>query len=247
MLSRASYAASKKNCFSDVLQESYNEEYCNKHWDCTAEELLRPWKKGVNRTVFSDSKSKIKALSNSEYTGQYGVVVTSVRLGKDSIRGEKFAYELLKHKYAINMPGAGNWSRRMSVLLQSGSLVFQAESPGYQFYEFGLSPGSHFIPFDPEIGKLGAGNLIPRVEWATRHDDTAKKIAFRGFSFVQYCLNEGSIDYFTRTLLRKYSALLNGILSNVSLVDLSECSCYRAKKPCRISRLCKGIIDKCWE
>ena len=71
-----------------------------------------------------------------------------------------FVDELIRHKYVLDFPGAGNWSRRMSLLLRSGGLIFQSERPGYQFYEYLLKPGVHYVPFDAQLGKSGAGDLL---------------------------------------------------------------------------------------
>ena len=164
----------------------------------------------------------------------------------DKLNGDEFVGELHKHKYLINFAGAGNWSRRMSLLLRSGGLVIHAESPGYQFYEFGLKPGVHYIPFDPGIGHDGAGNLISRLEWASSNQNLAEKIAQRSRTFGQVCLSEQSIDYFVTRLLGDYGALLSGEFLKKSMIDLSSCFCGYKMERCKPSKLCKGTIDKCW-
>ena len=131
----------------------------------------------------------------------------------------------------------------MSLLLRSGGLVFHAETSGYQFYEVELKPGIHYIPFNPELGHFGAGNLVARLLWAKDNDDISKKIAKRSESLATNCLNEENIDYFVAILLRKYSYLLKGRALNYPLVDLSQC---HESEPRNIARLCKGLIDKCW-
>lgn len=162
------------------------------------------------------------------------------------LNGKDFARELSSYKYLLNFPGAGNWSRRMSTLLQAGSLIFQAESSGYQFYEFGMKPGIHYIPFDPELGRPGAGNLISRIEWAINNEVIAKKIARRASTFGKNCLSEKSIDYYIIILLRRYHSLLVGNVSEQKVIDLSSCYCRSSEKKCKISRVCKGVLERCW-
>jgi hypothetical protein len=147
-----------------------------------------------------------------------------------SLNVKDFVRELSSHKYLLNFPGAGNRSRRMSTLLRAGSLIFQAESSGYQFYEFGMKPGIHYISFDPEVGRPGAGNLISRIEWAVNNEGIAKKIARRATTFGDNCLTEESIDYYTKTLLRQYHSLLVGNVSEHKMIDLSSCHCRSSEK-----------------
>jgi hypothetical protein len=164
----------------------------------------------------------------------------------DKLSGDQFVDELHKHKYMINFAGAGNWSRRMGLLLRSGGMVLHAESPGYQFYEYKLKPGTHYVPFDPDIGRSGAGNLISRLEWAKNNDVLAEEIALRSRTFGRECLREQSIDYFVRKLLGVYGALLKGDFERKSMIDLSSCFCEYEMVGCKPSKLCQGVIDKCW-
>ena len=90
-------------------------------------------------------------------------------------------------------------------MLPSGGLIFKSESPSYQFYEFLLKAGAHYIPFNPQIGKSGAENLLSRLEQARNNDKVAKRIARTTNSFGRNCLTESSIDKFVSMLLTKYS------------------------------------------
>jgi hypothetical protein len=162
-----------------------------------------------------------------------------------SLDGEGFARELVKHKYLLNLRGAGNWSRRLGILLNAGSVIFQSESSGFQFYEIGLEPGVHYIPFDIQIGHKGVGNLISRLVWAKKNDKVVKVIAKRAESFGKVCLNEASIDYFTHKVLDEYSHLLRGDLVDYPNVDLS--SCIKTSKDQSIARLCKEVVRRCWK
>lgn len=140
--------------------------------------------------------------------------------------------------------GAGNWSRRLEVLLKSGGANFHSESRGYQFYEMGLIPGAHFSPFDPQIGEEGVGNLLSHLEWSSKNDDDiTKKIAFRAGSFGKNCLTQSSIDSFVRELFTEYSKLLVGQIEEVPIVDLSSCVLDRINHS--PSRLCGEIIYQC--
>ena len=161
------------------------------------------------------------------------------------LRGFDFVEELVSHKYLLNFPGAGNWSRRMALLLRSGGVVFQAESEGYQFYELNLKPGLHFIPFNIDLGSIGAGNLISRVQWAEENEEVARQIAFRSGTFSKYCLKENSINYFIEVLLQEYSKLLIGSSVKLPMVDLSSCLAGPNEKS--IARMCQETIHKCWK
>ena len=167
------------------------------------------------------------------------------RCHSDSLNGEGFARELLKHKYLLHLPGAGNWSRRLGGLLRTGGLIFQSESPGYQFYELGLKPGSHYVPFYIRRDESGIGNLMSRLIWAKDNDNIAKRIAKRSDSFGQSCLQESSIDYFVHELLLKYSSRLYGELKKFQAVDLSSCIQTHAGQS--IARLCQNTIKSCWK
>ena len=147
----------------------------------------------------------------------------------------------------MNFNGAGNWSRRLSTLFASGGGVFQAESSGYQFYELGLEPGVHYITFDIGDGN-GVGNLLSRLEWAVKNDEIMKEIATRSESFESNCLQERSIDYFVHKLLSSYEKLLQGNIKELPTVDLSSCITRNDLygKLRSVSRLCEGILDRCW-
>jgi hypothetical protein len=115
-----------------------------------------------------------------------------------------------------------------------------------EFYELGLRPGTHFIPFDPDIGRSGAGNLLSRLVWVNQHDSFAEAIAQRAKTFGSICLTEQSIDYFVRQLLRRYGQLLQGSIKKVFMIDLTSCLCSERMKRCKPSKLCKGVIKRCW-
>lgn len=158
------------------------------------------------------------------------------RCTRPALKGQAFVRELMDHKYVLNFDGAGNWSRRMSVLLNSGSVVVKAESPGFQFYEYGLEPGVHYVPFDPMVGKEDPGNLRPRLEWLAEFDDVARQLAQRAESFGEACLSEHSINDFVYELLAGYGRLQRGRPAPYKTVDISECfdrkSCRNKLEPC---------------
>jgi len=162
----------------------------------------------------------------------------------DRVNGSIFASELLQYKYLIDLPGAGNWSRRMSVLMRAGGLIFQVESTGHQFYEVGLKPGVHYVPFNPGLGYYGVGNLLSRLEWAKSNDESARIIAQRAETFGRTCLKESSIDQFVVILMKLYESRLQGIVSPKPTIDLSSCKC--GPSGCKFTKLCKETIQKCW-
>jgi hypothetical protein len=200
------------------------------------------------KVIYHSRNSKEPLLAGISTTSDFkkvGLRATCKNCSTPGSRGESFIRDLLTHKYVLDFAGAGNWSRRMSLLLRSGGLIMKSESPGYQFYELYLKPGVHYIPFDPQIGEIGSGTLLPRLVWAQNNDKIAEKIARRSQSFGRACLSESSIDYFVTNLLAKYAARLTGNPLNYPLVDLSSCISGR-KTHFVLSKQCEETIKKCW-
>ena len=200
------------------------------------------------KVVYHSKKAKNPLLSSISTTSSFDEVGLSKSCDvctSQGKKGESFVHDLLTHKYVLDFAGAGNWSRRMSLLLRSGGLIFKSESPGYQFYEFHLKPGVHYIPFNPEIGRRGAGNLLSRLEWAQNNDVTAKRIAGTSQSFGRLCLTESSIDEFVSMLLMKYSKRLREKPLAYPLVDLSSCF-LESHSYYKLSKHCEETIKRCW-
>lgn len=200
------------------------------------------------KVIYHSRNSKEPLLSGISTTSDFkkvGLRATCKSCSTPGSRGEAFIRDLLTHKYVLDFAGAGNWSRRMSLLLRSGGLIMKSESPGYQFYELNLKPGVHYIPFDPQIGKNGSGTLLPRLVWAQNNDKIVEKIVRRSQSFGRACLSESSIDYFVTNVLSKYAERLTGNPLNYPLVDLSSCISDR-KTHFALSKQCEETIKKCW-
>lgn len=189
--------------------------------------------------------SLLSGISTSSDFEKIGLNVECKRCHSPKITGEGFIHDLMSSRYVLDFAGAGSWSRRMSLLLRSGALIFQSERQGYQFYELGLKPGVHFIPFDPEIGISGSGSLLSRLEWAQKNDKIAEQIANRAQSFGRVCLTESSIDYFVSRLLVEYSKFLGGNMLSYPLVDLSSCTNHQMSY-FKLSKHCEATIQKCW-
>jgi len=162
---------------------------------------------------------------------------TCSKCTREVLKGYDFVSELMKHKYVLSFDGAGNWSRRMAPLLNSGSVILKSESNGYQFFEYGLEPGVHYVPFSAKVGRPEHGNLIPRINWLHEFDDIAKGIARRAESFADSCLSQSSIDDFVYEILASYSRLLKGRPKQNMVVDISKC---RDRKSCR------NVLEKCF-
>ena len=108
-----------------------------------------------------------------------------------------------------------------------------------------MKPGVHYIPFDPQIGRIGAGNLLSRLEWAKLNDEKAKQIANISQSFGMICLSEQSIDDFVSILLMEYAKRLRESPIVYPLVDLSSCV-SNLKGYFKMSRLCEESVQRCW-
>ena len=183
----------------------------------------------------------------SKFSLRYPELFECLSCEHEKLASKKYIEKLFEYKYLLNFNGAGNWSRRLSTLFASGGAVFQAESSGYQFYELGLEPGVHYIPFDIEDG-IASGNLRSRLEWAMLNDARMKEIAIRSESFEANCLQEVSIDYFVYTLLTSYEKLLQGSVKDVDTINLSSCIVqdYLYDRKIRVPRVCEVVLDRCW-
>ncbi|CAL6334257.1 unnamed protein product [Bathycoccus prasinos] len=177
------------------------------------------------KIVYEAAHSNLSVLQDIGTVSSFrdnGLNVDCPRCQKDRLTSQEFVKKLYSHKYLLNMPGVGQ-SRRMSQLLRSGGVIFQAENKGYQFYDFDLKPGSHYITFDPQLGVPGAGNLVSRINFAKDNNFALQNIAARAKSYSKYCLTESSIDVFVTSILESYSRLLVGNPLNFPIVDLSSC------------------------
>eukprot|EP00919_Chromeraceae_sp_WS-2016_P060623 GHVR01143968.1.p1 GENE.GHVR01143968.1~~GHVR01143968.1.p1 ORF type:complete len:488 (+),score=77.76 GHVR01143968.1:81-1544(+) len=76
-----------------------------------------------------------------------------------------------KHKYQLNIDGTVA-AYRFPALISGGSLVFKQESPYYEHMYVHLVPWKHYIPVSRDLKDT---RLL--WEWATKHDDMARKIA----------------------------------------------------------------------
>jgi len=200
------------------------------------------------KIVFEAKRSRNPILEGISTTSEFhktGLNTKCDECKENQLNGTSFIGNLLNYKYLLNFPGAGKWSRRMSLLLRSGGAIFQAENQGYQFYDFNLKPGFHYIPFESEIGKTGAQNLISRLNWAKKNDKIVQMIGSRSLSFGIKCLNEQSIDYFVAKILNIYSNMFIGDVIDLRSIDLSVCRVNKSNKD-SISKLCQGVIEKCW-
>ncbi|CAL6334842.1 unnamed protein product [Bathycoccus prasinos] len=198
------------------------------------------------KLILEADRSKLAVLKDIGASSSFknaGFNVKCSSCEKGSMSSSDFVKNIYSHKYLLNLPGVGQ-SRRMAQLLRSGGTIFQSENKGYQFYDYALEPGFHYIPFEAQPGIPGLGNLVSRLNWAMENDDAVKKIASRSKSYADNCLTEQSIDYFATAILKGYSSILIGNSSNLPLVDLSECFAEREGQS--ISRLCKGVIQRCW-
>lgn len=200
------------------------------------------------KIVHYAAKSQNELLSGIRSISDFNKVGLSVKCKECNVgklTEHDFVNELLRHKYVLDFPGAGNWSRRMSLLLRSGALIFQSERPGYQFYEYLLEPGIHYVPFDAHLGRSGAGNLVSRLEWAQMNKKLAGGISRRSQSFGRECLRDSSINYFLSSLITQYSKRLEGDPSLFRLVDLSSCNAYRGGR-FKLTKSCEDSINRCW-
>mmetsp|Transcript_6930 Transcript_6930/g.20747 ORF Transcript_6930/g.20747 Transcript_6930/m.20747 type:complete len:431 (-) Transcript_6930:311-1603(-) len=227
---RAFFRGSLSDCSESIQKHDGNLNFCARA-----------------KVIYEAVKSKhpllggIFSISDFEQAGLNTVCKECIQRAKF---GTSYLEDLTQNKYLINFPGAGNWSRRLSILLRAGGLVLQSESPGYQFYEVLMKPGVHYIPFDAQVGQPGGGNLLSRLVWAQENDRVVEEIVKRSQSFGAVCLKQSSIDYFLSTLMKKYASRLTGKSLEMPLIDLS--TCVKRDKHTSIGRRCASEIQKCW-
>lgn len=119
---------------------------------------------------------------------------------------EEHARELASAKFALDLPGTGPWSRRLSMILKSGSvpLVLNGTSP--QFYWHALREGEHFLL----VGGDGAGDALAALSsgLSPAGNNRLRRIAESAEEFGSRCLIRGPVLRFLALFLYDLSTRL---------------------------------------
>ncbi|XP_075265387.1 uncharacterized protein LOC142357726 [Convolutriloba macropyga] len=118
---------------------------------------------------------------------------------------EQHARELSSAKFALDLPGTGPWSRRLSTILKSGTipLVFNGTAP--QFYSHALKEGRHFL----SVGSGAADALAALQGGLTTHGNARlRRISAAAEDFGSRCLVRGPVLHFLALFLSELSTRL---------------------------------------
>ena len=105
------------------------------------------------------------------------------------------------YKYLLNLDGNAAASRLAS-LFHTGSAVFLADSPFFEWWYPLLRPWVHYVPVDRALR-----DVVERVRWANDHPAEVAAIAARGKAFAQQHLTTWGVACFWWQLLTEFAAL----------------------------------------
>lgn len=109
---------------------------------------------------------------------------------------EQAAYKYLISIDGKSAPSSFEWQ------LFSGSVVLKGHSDRIEWFYHALSPGLHFVPFNPS-----GDELIDQVLWLKSQDKKAQQIAENGYVFaMHHLLDEEALTYLYH-VLQSYSLL----------------------------------------
>ena len=109
--------------------------------------------------------------------------------------------DFLKYRYIIVNDGNMAPSSRLSIFLQSGSLLLKQETPAIEWYYDDLLPYVHYVPLSYNFG-----DIEQKVRWAQFHDKKARAIAKRSKAYVERYLTHDNIFCYMYRLLKRYAA-----------------------------------------
>lgn len=122
------------------------------------------------------------------------------------------------HKYLIHIDGNVAAYRLLQTML-TGSLILKVDGPYTLWADHLLQHGVHYLTVTEDLS-----NLNEMLEWAKKHDKSARKIAQRGFEMAKKLLRNNTMDLFFCDLLwavSKQPAVVENkplALPNVNLV-----------------------------
>ena len=105
------------------------------------------------------------------------------------------------YRYLLNLDGNAAASRLAS-LFHTGSAVFLADSPFYEWWYPLLRPWVHYIPVERALR-----DVPERVRWANAHPAEVAAIAARGLAFARQHLTTHAVACFWWQLLTEFAAL----------------------------------------
>src|SRR5262249_18474101 len=94
-----------------------------------------------------------------------------------------------------------SWQRMYWTLL-SNSVLLKQTTENIEWYYGVLQPYKHYIPFKKDLS-----DLVEKIQWARRNDNTAKKIAQRATVFAQKNLSEEMIYLYLYWVIIKYAEM----------------------------------------
>lgn len=117
--------------------------------------------------------------------------------------------EQTKYKFTINVEG-NSAAYRYGSLFRFGFCVLNVESKYKMWFEEYLVPYEHYIPVKHDLS-----DLIEKIEWCLKNDDTCKKISENGVKFFN--------KYFNRDFIYDYlSNSFNAIANKMNIPTISQ-------------------------
>jgi hypothetical protein len=104
-----------------------------------------------------------------------------------------------QYKYLISIDG-NTFPSSLKWQLFSGSVVLRNESEWVEWYDSGLIPFEHYVPYKPDFS-----DLLGRVIWLKNNDAIAQKIARQAKKFARENLTSKGIELYVYKLLAAYS------------------------------------------
>ena len=111
-------------------------------------------------------------------------------------------FDFFDHKYQLNIDGTVA-AYRLPYLLAGSGVVFKQESSYYEHFYSGLQPWVHYIPVKQDLT-----DLLPRIDWARKNDQKAKKISENAQKFAQDHLLPQNVLCYHAQLLARWAGLI---------------------------------------
>lgn len=190
-------------------------------WDLHRDSLLKeakawPWDAKEDKAFFRGSRTSAERDSlillsrkrpdvvDAKYTKNQAWKSDKDTLGEQPAE-EVTLEEHCRFRYLFNYRGVAA-SFRLKHLFLCQSLVFHVGSEWEEFFYPLMKPWVHYIPVDKYADQE---DLLQLLEFARNNQDSVRRIADRGASFIQDNLTMETVSCYWKMLLLKYTSLLD--------------------------------------
>lgn len=123
--------------------------------------------------------------------------------------------EQAEYKYVINVDGHVS-AYRLSMELESGSVVLLVNSKYKLWYRDMLEPFTHFVPIKEDLS-----DLVEKILWCKANDSKCKKIASNALAFTKkYLSKDGILNYLQKLLFEIKKVNGTYVYHSISLAEL---------------------------